>query len=300
MIDLKKERDRLTDLEILFNEKKYPEALSFAEEISKEFPSSFQIKLLHARILKELNKLDEAENLLKEEVSNFPDNVNLLLEVGDIYSKKGEYNLATEYYNKVMFIDPFNLEAKELIEKTDEIRKKKAVRAEFSVDSITYKEEENKNLDDTNISKPEKEAEDNPVIEVEETVEQKELEEDILKFEENKGELKEIVYEDIKINQKTNDQISDFEIDEEILEKKMDDTIDEISFGEEFITESAAKLYIDQGLYNNAIVIYEKLLKKSKEEKYSERIIKIKRSQKIIQKLESFSKLIKNMGEKVV
>jgi hypothetical protein len=80
----------------------------------------------------------------------------------------------------------------------------------------------------------------------------------------------------------------------------MDDTIDEISFGEEFITESAAKLYIDQGLYNNAIVIYEKLLKKSKEEKYSERIIKIKRSQKIIQKLESFSKLIKNMGEKVV
>lgn len=300
MIDLKKERDRLADLEILFNEKRYPEALSFAKEISKEFPSSFHIKLLHARILKELNKLDEAENLLKEEVSNFPDNVNLLLEVGDIYSKKGEYNLATEYYNKVMFIDPFNLKAKELIEKTDEIRKKKVVRAEFSADSITYKEEENKNLDDTNISEPEKEAEDNPVIEVEETVEQKELEEDILKFEENKGELKEIVYEDIKINQKVNDQISDFKIDEEILEKKMDDTIDEISFGEEFITESAAKLYIDQGLYNNAIVIYEKLLKKSKEEKYSERIIKIKKSQKIIQKLERFSKLIQNMGEKVV
>jgi len=292
MIDLKKERDRLTDLEILFNEKRYAEALSFAEEISKEFPSSFQMKLLHAKILKELNKLDEAENLLKEEVSNFPDNVNLLLEVGDIYSKKGEYNLATEYYNKVMFIDPFNLKAKKLIKKTDEIRKKKAVRTEFSANSITYKEEENKNLDDTNISEPERE--------VEETVEQKELEEDILKFEENKEELQEIVYEDIKINQEENNQISDFKIDEEILEKKMDDTIDEISFGEEFITESAAKLYIDQGLYNNAIVIYEKLLKKSKEEKYSERIIEIKRSQKIIQKLEHFSKLIQNIGEKVV
>ncbi len=300
MIDLKKERDRLTDLEILFNEKRYAEALSFAEEISKEFPSSFQMKLLHAKILKELNKLDEAENLLKEEVSNFPDNVNLLLEVGDIYSKKGEYNLATEYYNKVMFIDPFNLKAKKLIEKTDEIRKKKALKTEFSADSITYKEKENKNLDDTNISEPEREVEDNPVIEVEETVEQKELEEDILKFEENKEELQEIVYEDIKINQEENNQISDFKIDEEILEKKMDDTIDEISFGEEFITESAAKLYIDQGLYNNAIVIYEKLLKKSKEEKYSERIIEIKRSQKIIQKLEHFSKLIQNIGEKVV
>lgn len=300
MIDLKKERDRLTDLEILFNEKRYAEALSFAEEISKEFPSSFQMKLLHAKILKELNKLDEAENLLKEEVSNFPDNVNLLLEVGDIYSKKGEYNLATEYYNKVMFIDPFNLKAKKLIEKTDEIRKKKALKTEFSADSITYKEEENKNLDDTNISEPEREVEDNPVIEVEETVEQKELEEDILKFEKNKEELQEIVYEDIKINQEENNQISDFKIDEEILEKKMDDTIDEISFGEEFITESAAKLYIDQGLYNNAIVIYEKLLKKSKEEKYSERIIEIKRSQKIIQKLEHFSKLIQNIGEKVV
>lgn len=300
MIDLKKERDRLTDLEILFNEKRYAEALSFAEEISKEFPSSFQMKLLHAKILKELNKLDEAENLLKEEVSNFPDNVNLLLEVGDIYSKKGEYNLATEYYNKVMFIDPFNLKAKKLIEKTDEIRKKKALKTEFSADSITYKEKENKNLDDTNISEPEREVEDNPVIEVEETVEQKELEEDILKFEENKEELQEIVYEDIKINQEENNQISDFKIDEEILEKKMDDTIDEISFGEEFITESAAKLYIDQGLYNNAIVIYEKLLKKSKEKKYSERIIEIKRSQKIIQKLEHFSKLIQNIGEKVV
>ncbi len=300
MIELKKERDRLADLEILFNEKRYPEALSFAEEISKEFPSSFQIKLLHARILKELNKLNEAENLLKEEISNFPDNVNLLLEIGDIYSKKGEYNLATEYYNKVMFIDPFNLKAKELIEKTDEIRKKKVVRAEFSADSITYKEEKNKNMDDTNISEPGREAEDNSVIEVEETVEQKELEEDILKFEENKGELQEIVYEDIKINQEVNDKISDFKIDEEISEKKMDDTIDEISFGEEFITESAAKLYIDQGLYNNAIVIYEKLLKKSKEEKYSERIIKIKRSQNIIQKLEHFLKLIQNRGEKVV
>ncbi len=52
MDELKKVKERLADLEILFNEKRYADALSFAVEISKEFTFSFQIKLLHAMILK--------------------------------------------------------------------------------------------------------------------------------------------------------------------------------------------------------------------------------------------------------
>ena len=302
MDELKKEKELLADLEILFNEKRYAEALSFAKEISKEFPFSFQIKLLHAKILKELNKLDEAENLLKEEISNFPDNVNLLLEIGDVYSKKEEYNLATEYYNKVMFIDPFNSKAKGFIEKIDEIRKKKAVRAGFSADSITYEKEEIKGTDETNISEPEKDTTNERAVEAEETLKQRESGEDkeILKFQEDGKEVEEITDEDIKVDQEIDNQFSDLRIDKEISGKKMDDTINEVGFGDEFVTESAAKLYVDQGLYDNAIGIYEKLFKKSQGKKYSEKIKKIKNNKKIIQKLENFLEQIHKVGEKVV
>ena len=303
MDELKRERDLLADLEILFNEKRYLEALSFAEEISKEFPSSFQIKLLQAKILKELNKLDEAEDLIKQEISNFSDNVNLLLEMGDIYSKKGEYNLATEYYNKVMFIDPFNSKAKGFFEKIDEIRKKRAVRAGFSADSITYEKEEiKKDLDETYISEPERDTTNERAVEIEEDVKQRESEEDkeILKFQEAGIEVEEITDKDIKLDQEINNKFSDLKIGKEISVEKMDDTISEIDFGDEFVTESAAKLYIDQGLYGNAIGIYEKLFKKSQREKYSEKIKKIKNNEKIIKKLEHYLEQIHKIGEKVV
>ncbi len=202
----------------------------------------------------------------------------MLLEIGDIYSKKEEYNLAAEYYNKVMFIDPFNSKAKGFIEKIDEIRKKKAVKTGFSADSITYEKEDIKDVDETNISEPEKDTTNERAVEAEETLKQRESEEDkeILKFQEHGIEV------------------------EEISGKKMDDTINEVDFGDEFVTESAAKLYIDQGLYNNAIGIYEKLFKKSQEKKYSEKIKKIKNNKKIIQKLENFLEQIHKVGEKVV
>lgn len=303
MDELKRERDLLADLEILFNEKRYPEALSFAEEISKEFPSSFQIKLLHAKILKELNKLDEAEDLVKQGISNFPDNVNLLLEMGDIYSKNEEYNLATEYYNKVVFIDPFNSKAKGFIEKIDEIRKKRAVKAGFSADSITHEKEEiKKDLDEINISESKTDTTSERAAGIEEDVKQRESEEDkeILKFQEAGIEVEEITDEDIKLDQEINNQFSDLKIGKEISVEKMDDTINEIDFGDEFVTESAAKLYIDQGLYGNAIGIYEKLFKKSQGKKYSEKIKKIKNNEKIIKKLEIFLEQIHKIGEKVV
>jgi hypothetical protein len=70
--------------------------------------------------------------------------------------------------------------------------------------------------------------------------------------------------------------------------------------GEDFITESAAELYLSQGLYEESLFVYEKLYQNSKDEKYIEIIedLKVKCiGQKKIQALTAFLELIQQRSE---
>jgi hypothetical protein len=71
----------------------------------------------------------------------------------------------------------------------------------------------------------------------------------------------------------------------------------------EFVTESAAELYLSQGLYKDALKIYEKLYAAQQDERFLLKINQLNAhiiSQKKIQRLTDFGKLIQKRGEKIV
>jgi tetratricopeptide (TPR) repeat protein len=123
MVTIKDEREQLRALESLFREKRFSDALVTAQKIKEEFPNSFQIRFLHVRILEELNRLGEAETVLIELMQRFSNNITLLLESGKVCTNRNKYNEALEYYNKILFLDPFNSEAKTAIDKINIIKK---------------------------------------------------------------------------------------------------------------------------------------------------------------------------------
>jgi hypothetical protein len=72
---------------------------------------------------------------------------------------------------------------------------------------------------------------------------------------------------------------------------------------DDFITESAAELYQKQGLYDEALTIYEKLYAVEKLEKYLTKIQQLKRKRVLdrqIQALNEFLRRIQQKGEELV
>jgi tetratricopeptide (TPR) repeat protein len=69
--------------------------------------------------------------------------------------------------------------------------------------------------------------------------------------------------------------------------------------GDEFVTESAARLYLSQGLYEEALFIYEKLQRQKPDEKFARKIEELKskcQCQKKIQALTAFLQIIQERG----
>lgn len=123
MAEIKSEKEQLSDLENLFQQKRFSDALEVAKKASTDYPNSYPIKFLYVRTLKELNKLADAEEVLKELMMMYPNNINLLLECGDLAVLRNKFDEGNEYYNKILFLDPFNTEAKNSIEKINIIKK---------------------------------------------------------------------------------------------------------------------------------------------------------------------------------
>jgi tetratricopeptide (TPR) repeat protein len=123
MEDIKSEKEQLTALEDLFQQKRFSDALDTALKLKEDYPKSFQIRFLHVRILEELNKAGEAETALIELMQMFPNNINLLLEIGKLCTEQNKVADALEYYNKILFLDPFNSEAKAAIDKINIVKK---------------------------------------------------------------------------------------------------------------------------------------------------------------------------------
>lgn len=146
MEDLKSERDQLAKLESLRQEKKYKEFFKTAEETINYFPDSYPVRFLYAEALIENKRLNEAESVLKELMLNYPDNINLLLEFGKLTFKLEKYDEAGECFNKILFLDPFNDQAKELLVKIGKIEESKTGQEQEGkpLDFITYTKEKEK------------------------------------------------------------------------------------------------------------------------------------------------------------
>ena len=119
MVDLKNEKVQLRALETLFQQRRFTDALTLAEQLAGDFPSSYYINILHVKVLKELGRIVEAEEKARKLMALFPDNINLLVELGTACLKLNKIDDAIEFFNKILFLDPFNAEAKNAIEKID-------------------------------------------------------------------------------------------------------------------------------------------------------------------------------------
>lgn len=123
MADLKNERIQLQALENLFRHKRFSEALTFAQKLISDFPNSYYIGILYVKTLKELNRLRDAEAAALKMLESSPDNINLLSELGTISLKLNKYDESYDYFNKVLFQDPFNEEARDSMEKIKGLKK---------------------------------------------------------------------------------------------------------------------------------------------------------------------------------
>jgi len=113
----------MVTLERLYSTKKFDEFLQTAQEAVENFPNSFQIRFFYARVLKELRRFSEAEATLKILAASFPDNINLLLEMGAVLVEHEKFEEAEDCLNKILFLDPFNNRAKELLDKINLLKK---------------------------------------------------------------------------------------------------------------------------------------------------------------------------------
>jgi tetratricopeptide (TPR) repeat protein len=281
MVDLKDEKAQLKALENLFAQKRFSEALAMAEKLNSDFPDSYYINILYIKVLMELNRLSEAEDTAKGLLQLYPDNINLLQQAGNICLKLNKYDESIEYNNKILFLDPFNTLAKESIEKIKALRKTVEGRGKKSPDFVSYQDEKMIARQDT---VPEDQLPDSKT---------------------NVDQVPEIPVGSTAVSVNEDSEpppIPEVEVkevpdmNEEILEEEVKEEV-------EIMTESAAELYLSQGLYKDALKIYEKLYAIRQEERFILKIRQLKThiiNQKKIQRLTDFWKLIQKRGEKIV
>ena len=268
MADISDEKEQLKALEDLYSEEKFSEVIELYEQLSVDFPDSFQIKFVYGRSLLRLDHVADAEEVLTELVQSFPDNINLLQEVGNLYSKKEDNEKAIEYYDKILFLDPFNALAKKSIEK---IRGGTEVLTEPELkpaaEPAPVEEEE---LDEDKIPKPDKDEEpEKKEIKIE--LEPKPAKEEI--------ELPEMA------------PLIEPEEKKEVKAETPDAEM-------EFVTESAAELYMSQGHYDEALSIYEKLYNENKDDKFLDRMEQIKGKRVSQKKIDMLSELLDQIQKK--
>ena len=112
MTDFKSEKNQFLLLEKFYIDRNFSEALVLADKLLQQYPASFPLKLLYARVLKAMGRLAEAERLLVELGGNYPDNINLLSEIGDLYAKQKKFAESLTYFNRILFLDSFNEQAR--------------------------------------------------------------------------------------------------------------------------------------------------------------------------------------------
>lgn len=266
MADLKSEKDQVANLEKLFSEKKFEELLILAEKLLDDFPDSFQIRFLYTQVLREVGRFGEAETLLKELCAAYPDNINLLSEMGAVLIEHEKYEEAVECFNKILFLDPFNEAAKGSLNKIDQLKKGPPLPSTPPPPAASVQEPE---------VEPPPSSRKEAVFKM-----------DTLPEDEIPPPLP---------PEPAAPQQQAIGVQEAAVEGKAKE--------EEFMTESAAELYMSQGLYDDALTVYKKLYEEQQQERFLSRINELRQkriTQKKIQVLSLFSRLIAQQGESVV
>lgn len=372
MVDLKNERIQLRALENLFAQKRFSEALTFAEKLIGDYPNSYHIGFINVKILKELNRLREAEAEALKLMHLSPGNINLLLELGTICLKLNKYDESYDYYNKVLFLDPFNNEARDSMDKIKALKKvsgegeqKEKKLMDFIAHPRSDKDKEDTapELEEEQISplslgvefesiEPEKAADESlEFVEPFQPGEQVESIESIESIESpDQNEPAEVISQIPKTTVPAADLVEAAEIaeiegmaeipgvvdvagevdtmgtqtvdpyaafyNEETVESVEETapveeamqmpgtppitTMEEPGDAAEFVTESAADLYLTQGLYDDALRIYEKLYATQKEGRFLLKVKQLrahKAGREKIRRLDEFLKLIQMKGE---
>lgn len=113
MTDFRSEREQITVIEGLVGQTKHDEALFLAEKLVGDFPLSLQSNFLYFTILKKLEKFDRAEQVLKELYRVYPDNLKVLLELGEMAFRNRNFEESLAHYQRILFLDSFNTQARE-------------------------------------------------------------------------------------------------------------------------------------------------------------------------------------------
>jgi tetratricopeptide (TPR) repeat protein len=338
MDELLNEKDQLIALEKLFNEEKYAEGLELSEQLLKEFPESFQIQFMTSKLLRATGKLSESEDILSELISTHDNHLNLFLEIGGLSLDLKKYSQALDYYNKALFIDPFNSQAKEAVKELQqkpgtESAEDPGIQVAMNKEKEKWKadtlpEEEINNILNDSLAEGGEEAdltEDSIQLEEEEIkpsipgVDESYVETDQIKVETAPDRVSQDVEESLTADpvyvgsgpEKSGDEVStedvaDLFVDSAAAQQKLDTVttrVPKTEQGDEFITESAAELYLSQGLYEEALYIYEKLYQNHNDDKFLAKVNELKSKsicQKKIKALTVFLNIIQERGGEVV
>lgn len=344
------EKDQIEAIEKLIREEKLEEAVDLCEKAMADFPTSFQIKITYGKILMDLTRYPDSERVLGDLLRSYPDNLNLLGEMGKLYFRCDQGERSLEYFNKILFLDPFNDTAKDYVEKIkagdkDEPAVREDTVAEedldlddeppirepsspellspeprdsvgpiISLDDMAPPKVEDATFDepldspeppeDTQVEPPAAAPEEAPVppppVEEAPAVPPEPVIE--MAFAEPPSPAPEPLELDIDqpeppapVTEAAPPPAPEMPAEAE--------TAPEEAEKDDFITESAAELYQKQGLYDEALTIYEKLYAVEKLEKYLTKIQQLKRKRVLdrqIQALNEFLRRIQQKGEELV
>ncbi len=121
MANFQSEREQLALLESLFKQKQFAAGLDQVEAVLQTFPSSFHLKFLKINFLKELGKIDQALQSLLEMYARFGDNILILKELADLNFQQNRFPESLLYYNKLLFLDSFNMHAQERVKQIQDL-----------------------------------------------------------------------------------------------------------------------------------------------------------------------------------
>lgn len=260
------EREQLAQLEWLFEQKKFAEGLARSEEVLREFPASFHLKFLRYRFLRQLQQNVEALQLLREMHAMSGDNIMVVRELADLNFQLQQYSESLLYYKKLIFLDSFNSQAQERIKWLQE-------KLETGVSDRLADTKSEFRMDTAAVFSPIAPAAATPVPEAALGAELPPI---TLDFGEDPGKPP-----------AGNPPAAD-------------------GSGLHFQTESAADLYLQQGMLREALTIYKNLFEKTGRTAHFQKIqailqrLRAERSDRVIEQLQRFLQRLQRKGSQIV
>jgi tetratricopeptide (TPR) repeat protein len=230
------------------NNKIFSKKVNLIYEYNRNSP--LFVKMANSQI--EENNVDEAVEILKAGLNTYPEYPVAHILLGKAFAIKGNYGKAIECYKKgsnlIQSDETYNFYVNEL----EEMKKQRSLFEESSRNSFFNSS--------TDISEPAKTPD--ALVAKSETTDEKEL---TVSIEERLAQLADQISKvKLTVSARNPDKVSDFK--------------DILSQDNMIVSETLAKIYVAQNEYEEAIKVYEKLIKKepAKYEHYTEKIKEIR------------------------